>query len=162
MIDEQTFLDNALTAWLRHHNMTYSLLAQITEEQLQVQLPRPGLNTFAKHFEEMVHVQHDYARAFSTHILKFSEDNVYTGAYSKQEIHGMMQEADLAIKNGIAACPVEQRIDIFGMQGTRADLVQTLLHHELFHHGQFSIFSYEMKFNLPQDWRDFWWIPAYF
>lgn len=162
MIDEQTFLDNALTAWQRHHNMTYSLLEQLTEEQLQAPLPRPGLNTFAKHFEEMAHVQHDYARAFYTHALKFTPDNIYTGDFSQVELHGMLKEADQAIENGITACQAEQLIDIFGMQGTRADLIQTLLHHELFHHGQFSIFSYEMKINLPEDWRDFWWIPARF
>jgi hypothetical protein len=40
--------------------------------------------------------------------------------------------------------------------------VHTLLHHELFHHGMFSVFSYDLKFNLPQDWNDFWWTAAPF
>ncbi|HUF36981.1 MAG TPA: DinB family protein [Anaerolineales bacterium] len=159
-MDDKRFLENALAAWKRHHQMTYSLLDQLTDEQLYHELPRPGLNMYAKHFEEMAEVQNDYARAFHTHILKFTEGSVYAGESSRAQLHAAFEAADTAVHAGIAACPPEQPIDIFGVPGTRADLVQTLLHHELFHHGQFSVFSYEMAFNLPKDWRDFWWIPA--
>jgi uncharacterized damage-inducible protein DinB len=159
-MDENKYLDNALAAWIRHHKMTYSILDQLTEEQLYAKLPRPGLNTFAKHFEEMAEVQKDYARAFHTFTLKFTEDSVYQGLSTKDELKVRFTQADQAIKDGIAACQPEQRIDIFGVAGTRADLIQTLLHHELFHHGQFSVFSHQLKFNLPKDWQDFWWIPA--
>jgi hypothetical protein len=85
---------------------------------------------------------------------------VYQGLSTKEELQTNFVQADQAIKEGIAACSPEQHIDIFGVSGTRADVIQTLLHHELFHHGQFSVFSHELKFNLPQDWQDFWWIPA--
>jgi hypothetical protein len=108
----------------------------------------------------MAGVQQDYARAFHTHLLKFTEDSVYTGASTRVTLRANFEAADTAVHEGIAACSPDQPIDIFGVQGTRADLIQTLLHHELFHHGQFSTFSYEMKFNLPKDWREFWWIPA--
>jgi uncharacterized damage-inducible protein DinB len=159
-MDDKVFLDNAMAAWMRHHEMTYSLLDQLTEEQLYAKLPRPGLNTFAKHFEEMAEVQQDYARAFHTHKLAFTEGTIYKGISTKEELKAGFAQADKAIEDGIAACPPDERIDIFGVAGTRADLIQTLLHHELFHHGQFSVFSHELKFNLPKDWRDFWWIPA--
>ncbi len=159
-MNDKVFLDNAFAAWKRHHQMTYSLINQLTEEQLYTELPRPGLNTLAKHFEEMAEVQQDYARAFHTHILKFTEGSVYKGLSSKKEILAGFSEADQAIENGAASCLPEQSIDIFGVPGTRADLIQTLLHHEIFHHGQFAVFSHELKFNLPKDWRDFWWIPA--
>lgn len=161
-MDDQRFLDNALAAWGRHHDMTYSILDQLSDEQLYFELPRPGLNVFAKHFEEMAEVQGDYARAFHKHILKFTEGSIYTGESSRQALRAGLEAADKAIHEGIAACPPEQPIDIFGVAGTRADVIQTLIHHEIFHHGQFSVFSYEMKFNLPKDWRDFWWIPARF
>lgn len=160
-MDDKLFLDNALAAWQRHHDMTYSLLHQLTDEQLYFEIPRrPGLSTFAKHFEEMAEVQGDYARAFHTHVLKFTEGSIYKGESTKSQLLAGFEAADAAIHAGIAACAPEQPIDIFGVRGTRADLVQTLLHHELFHHGQFSTFSYEMEFNLPVDWREFWWIPA--
>ncbi len=159
-MDDKVFLENALAAWKRHHQMTYSLIDQLTDEQLTHLLPRPGLNTFTKHFEEMAEVQKDYARAFHSHTLQFTTGSVYRGRSSKAELREAFAKADQAVMEGIAACPPDQRIDIFGVAGTRADLVQTLLHHELFHHGQFSVFSHEMKFNLPKDWRDFWWIPA--
>jgi uncharacterized damage-inducible protein DinB len=163
MFDERVLLDNALTAWTRHHRMTYSFLDQLTEEQLRVPLSRPGLNMLAKHFEEMADVQHAYALAFHRGILDFSmlsKEKPYMGESGKDELRAAMEKADKAIREGIEACPPDRPIDIFGMQGSRADLIQTLLHHELFHHGQFSIFIHELKIDLPRDWREFWWLPV--
>lgn len=160
--DEETILANAVAAWKRHHDMTYSVLDELTEEQLYAPLPRPMLNNFAKHFEEMADVQRAYARAFHSGKLDFSmlsKEKPYTGESTKAQIREFMADADKQIHDGIAACPPDRPIDIFGVQGSRADVVQTLLHHELFHQGQFYIFSNALKFDLPADWRDFWWIP---
>jgi uncharacterized damage-inducible protein DinB len=165
MFDEQTLLNNAVEAWQRHHRMTYSVLEQLTPEQLYAPLPRPTLNTFAKHFEEMADVQRAYAQAFHSGKLDFSmlsKDKPYSGVSTKDEIKAFMADADKRIFDGMAAASPDRAIDIFGMRGSRADLVQTLLHHELFHQGQFYIFSNALKFDLPKDWRDFWWIaPVY-
>lgn len=160
--NEQIILDNALTAWKRHHDMTYSILEQLTEEQLYASLPRASLNNFAKHFEEMADVERAYAQAFHSGKLDFSmlsADKAYRGESNKAQLKALTEAADKEIFDGIAACPPDRPIDIFGMQGSRGDLIQTLLHHELFHQGQFYIFSNELKFDLPVDWRDFWWIP---
>lgn len=165
MFDEKTMLDNAVTAWMRHHRMTYSLLEQLTSDQLYAPLPKPDLNNFSKHYEEMASVQQAYAEAFHTGRLDFSRlppDSAYPGTSPKTELQAALENADRAILAGIEACPPNRAIDIFGSQCSRVDLVQTLLHHELFHHGMFSVFAYEMKFNLPRDWRDFWWIPGLF
>ncbi len=162
VFDEQTALNNDLTAWKRHHDMTYSALDQLTEEQLYAPLPRPMLNNFAKHFEEMADVQRAYALAFHSGKLDFSmlsAEKPYPGASTKAELKALMARTDKSIFDGVAAAPPDRPIDIFGMQGSRGDLIQTLLHHELFHQGQFYIFSNALKFDLPVDWRDFWWIP---
>ncbi len=162
VFDEKTNLENALTAWKRHHDMTYSILEQLTEEELYAPLPRPMLNNFAKHFEEMADVERAYARAFHSGKLDFSmlsKEKPYTGESNKAQLRALTEAADKEIFEGIAACPPDRVIDIFGMQGSRADVIQTLLHHELFHQGQFYMFSNLLKFDLPTDWRDFWWIP---
>lgn len=164
MFDEKKLLENALEAWMRHHRMTYSMLDQLTDEQLYAPLSRPGLNMFAKHYEEMADVQQNaYARALHIGELNFdmlSKEKPYTGESSKAELRAAMERADTAIHEGIAARSPDEPIDIFGMQGSRADLIQTLLHHELFHQGQFSVFIHELKFDLPEDWREFWWLPV--
>jgi uncharacterized damage-inducible protein DinB len=165
MFDEQAILKNAVGAWQRHHHMTYSLLDQLTDEQLYAPLPRPGLNNFAKHYQEMADVQGAYARAFHIGRLDFSSlsrEKDYTGTSTKAELKTLMEQADKQIYNGIDACPPDRAIDIFGTPSSRADLIQTLLHHELFHQGQFYIFSYEFKFDLPDEWREFWWMPKLF
>jgi hypothetical protein len=164
MFDEKALLDNAIEAWVRHHRMTYSLLDQLTEEQLYAPLPRSGLDNFAKHYEEMPDVQMCYAEAFSTGRLDFSRlsrEKAYAGIAKKEELRAGYERADQAMLVGIENCPPDRAIDIFGNRCARADVVQTLLHHELFHQGQFYIFSETLRFSLPKDWRDFWWIPMF-
>ncbi len=165
MFDEETITKNAMQAWKRHHDMTYSFLDQLTEEQLQVTLPREGLTTFAKHFQEMMDVQDSYAEAFHTGKLDFTrlaQAPPYTGKATKAELRAAYRRSDQAIEEGLRACPSDRVIDIFGMAGSRGDLIQTLLHHELFHQGQFFIFAHGMKMDVPKDWRDFWWMPQLF
>jgi uncharacterized damage-inducible protein DinB len=163
MFDESTMLANARAAWMRHHRMTYSFLDSLTERELYFPLSRPGLNTLAKHYEEMADVQQAYARAFHSGKLDFSmlsKEKPYEGKSTREELRAAMERADQAIQEGIEACPPDRAFDIFGLQGSRADLIQTLLHHELFHHGQFSVFIHELKIDLPPDWREFWWLPV--
>jgi uncharacterized damage-inducible protein DinB len=162
MFDEPTLLENAIEAWMRHHRMTYSFLDQLSEEQLYAKLPRPGLDSFAKHYEEMADVQMCYAEALGAGRLDFSRlspDKPYQGKSTRAELETAFKRADQAMLEGAWNCPSDRVIDIFGNRCSRGDLVQTLLHHELFHQGQFFIFAQILKFDVPKDWRDFWWIP---
>jgi hypothetical protein len=165
MFDEQLLLDNALEAWMRHHRMTYSLLGKLKDEQLYAEVLKPDLTSFARHFEEIASVQEAYAAAFLSGKLDFSDlprDSEYKGNKSKSELKMALEVADQMVLENVKACPADRAIDIFGNRCSRIDLVHTLLHHELFHHGMFSVFSYDLKFNLPQDWNDFWWTAAPF
>jgi hypothetical protein len=163
MFVERLFLQNAVEAWMRHHQMTYSLLERLSDEQFHAEVLKPDLTSFAKHFEEIATVQEAYAQAFYTGKLDFSQlprDCEYTGTFSKEELKVRLEKADQAVQAGVDTCPPDRVIDIFGNICSRVDLVQTMLHHELFHHGMFSVYAHEMKFDLPKDWRDFWWIPV--
>src|SRR5512135_3245758 len=117
MFDEETITKNAMQAWKRHHDMTYSFLDQLTEEQLQVRLPREGLTTFAKHFQEMMDVQDCYAEALHTGKLDFTrlaQAPPYTGKATKAELRAAYKRSDQAIEEGLRACPSDRVIDIFG------------------------------------------------
>ena len=165
MYDEEKLLENAIEALMRHHRMTYSFLEKLTEEQLYAEILKPDLTCFAKHYEEMVKVQEAYANGFLIGKLDFSNlpaDSSFQGVKTRDELRADMQKADQMILENIKQCPQDRIIEIFGNKCSRIDLVHTLLHHELFHHGMFSIFSYQMGFNLPKDWNDFWWTIAPF
>jgi len=60
-----------------------------------------------------------------------------------QKRNSRLKKADQAIEAGIEACPPNRGIDIFGNLCSRVDLVQTMLHHEFFHHS--SSLSMPMK-----------------
>lgn len=163
--NEKALLDNAIEAWMRHHRMTYSFLKKLNDSQLYADILKPDLTSYAKHYEEMINVQTAYANGFLVGKLDFSglpPDSSYKGEKTKEELFLDFQNADALILENINQCPPERTIEIFGNQCSRIDLIHTLLHHELFHHGMFSVFSYQMEFNLPKDWNDFWWTIAPF
>jgi hypothetical protein len=165
MFNEQILLENAIEAWMRHHRMTYSLLEKLSDDQLYQEVLKPDLTSFARHYEEMAKVQESYADAFVTGKLDFSDlpqDTAYAGNKTKFELKANLKKADELVLKNIQVCPPDRVINIFGNNCSRIDLVQTMLHHELFHHGMFAVFSYNMKFNLPKDWNDFWWTVAPF
>lgn len=165
MFSEQILLDNAIEAWMRHHRMTYSLLEKLTDDQLYQEVLKPDLTSFARHYEEIAKVQEAYADAFITGKLDFSglpQDSAYKGNKTKYELKTNLENADDLVLKNAKACPPDRVIDIFENRCNRIDLVHTMLHHELFHHGMFAVFSYNMQFNLPRDWNDFWWTIAPF
>jgi len=165
MFDENKLLENAIEAWMRHHRMTYSFIEKLTEEQLYAEILKPDLTSFAKHYEEMAKVQEAYANGFIIGRLDFSDlppDSSYLGKKTKDELIADLRKADEMVMENVEQCPPDRPIEIFGNQCSRIDLIHTMLHHELFHHGMFSIFSYRMEFNLPKDWNDFWWTIAPF
>ena len=70
--------------------------------------------------------------------------------------------ADITLR----ALDVLRRADVIACEDTRTTR-KLLTRYDIAtptvaYHDQFSVFSYELKFNLPKDWRDFWWIPARF
>jgi hypothetical protein len=161
MFNEKLMKQNVVKGRMHHHWMTYSLLERLDNGQLNAEVLKPDLTSFDKHFEEIAPIQEAYAQAFHAGKLDFSQlpqDNEYIGAFTKEELKAKLEKADQAIEAGIEACPPDRVIDIFGNLCSRVDLAQTMLHHELFHHGMFSVYAHEMKFDLPKDWRDFWWI----
>jgi hypothetical protein len=103
MFDEKLMLQNAFEAWMRHHQMTYSLLERLSDEQFHAEVLKPDLTSFAKHFEEISTVQEAYAQAFHVGKLDFSQlpqDNEYTGAFTKEELKARLEKADQAIEAG--------------------------------------------------------------
>ena len=89
MFDETLMLQNAIKAWMRHHQMTYSLLERLDNEQLHAEVLALILTSFTNHFKEITTVQEAYVQAFHAGKLDFSQlpqDNEYTGAFTKEEL----------------------------------------------------------------------------
>jgi hypothetical protein len=83
MFDEKLMLQNAFEAWMRHHQMTYSLLERLSDEQFHAEVLKPDLTSFAKHFVVISTVQEAYAQAFT-----------------KEELKARLEKADQAIEAG--------------------------------------------------------------
>ena len=88
-----------------------------------------------------------------------SKEKPYTGTSTKAELKELMGTWTSKFMTALPPRRPTVRLIFLKCRGHAGDLIQTLLHHELFHQGQFYIFSNTLKFDLPIDWRDFWWIP---
>ncbi|MTI96585.1 MAG: hypothetical protein FH749_14110 [Firmicutes bacterium] len=55
-----------LQEWEFTKSCTKSFINELSDEDLNRKLPRKGLDTFRKHFQEMIAVQKDYVAAISS------------------------------------------------------------------------------------------------
>lgn len=86
-----------LKEWETIRWSTKELVNALGDEGLKVKLPRKGLDTFGKHFEEMVTVQESAICAIESGSMTFDgckKDHEYEGMIGVQELLKKMEELD--------------------------------------------------------------------
>ena len=156
-----------IKAWKETRQLTYDFVNEMPLEILNKKLPRPGLNTLAKHILEMSLVQKAYTRALEGESLDFSEvegitfgEEDYT-AGSKNELIKYLEDADNyfckvveKVKNW------DDKIEMFGEIVPKYSVLEILIRHETLHHGQFVAFGYLLKVKFPESWIEAWALPT--
>lgn len=156
--------------WRETRQLTLDWIDKLALDQLNQELPRPGLNSFAKHIYEMGEVQKIYTAA-----LREEEPNlerVMGLTFEAQEITAMTKEE---LINFLNACDEEfyetlKNInnwgkevlifgESFGEKRPKVALLELLIRHESLHHGQFIAFGYMTGIEFPQSWIDAWALP---
>jgi len=153
-------------AWQETRQLTYDFVNAIPYDILIRKLPRPGLDTFAKHLKEMALVQEVYVDVLEGKPLDFSvvegitfgkEDYVPT---NKEEVINLLRNADKRffetlkkIKNW------NEKVEVFGTKLPKYAIVELMIRHETFHQGQFVAFCYILNVKPPQSWIDAWALP---
>ena len=93
-----------LADWRYIRSQSTDFIEALGDAGLQQKLPRPGLDTFAKHFQEMIDVQTAYITAVTTGEMDFSniaENDAYEGKETAGQLLARMQEADRAAGRGL-------------------------------------------------------------
>ncbi|HEX8091266.1 MAG TPA: hypothetical protein VF762_20590, partial [Blastocatellia bacterium] len=65
------YLDEVMEAFRDTRGMTFDLLDSLSSSQLAEALPRPDLDTFGKHFQELGDTQESYALAIVSGVMDF-------------------------------------------------------------------------------------------
>lgn len=162
----ETLVETLIKGWKETRQLTLDWIDKLTLEQLNQELPRPGLNSFAKHIYEIGEVQKVYTAALKEE--KPDLGRVTTLTFESQEITVGIKEE---LVNFLRACDGEfyealrdvndwkKEVLIFGEKKPKIVLLELLIRHESLHHGQFIAFGYMMNIEFPQSWIDAWALP---
>jgi hypothetical protein len=159
------YVEEALNGFREARRLTYDMLAALSYEQLTKRLPRPELDTFGKHMQEMGDTQESYALGIKTGTMDFStirtriDRSLVNSAQSLQEF---LENMDAQLEEIVGAAdpdatvtwPEDEVISI-------AEQLSRLARHEIFHHGQFAAYAWLHGIRFPKRWVETWVLPSH-
>lgn len=151
-----------IETYLANRQLSYDLIERLSENDLDIRLNRPGLDTFRKHFLEMIAVQDAYANAIETGVMSFdSVPDVFSfdDKISKEEIIKKMKDSDAGLLSIIEKAAEEKEIFWFDMKLSLYTHVSNLVQHEVFHQGMITTSLYNFDIELPDSWIENWALP---
>jgi len=157
-------LQRVSSSWRFYRSHTLDFLEMLTEEKICYKLPRPGLDTFGKHFLEMAEVQKSYTKALETGKIDFSVGNheqpkIYK---RKSKLRAHFEKMDHYMVRTLERIrDVSREID-WGLGKDNPNVLEHLhflIQHEILHHGQLVAFAYLFSLPVPESIVNTWAFP---
>ncbi|NLU42185.1 MAG: DinB family protein [Firmicutes bacterium] len=141
-----------LKEWEFIRGCSRSFVSQMSDEDLDRELPRLGLDTLRKHFEEMIDVQNAYTRAIGTGVMEFNliPNSEYGGDLPAEELLERMASADRRLAAALEAVTPDDQIEWFGEKLDLLGHLAALISHEAMHVGQAIAFCYALDMPIPE------------
>ena len=139
--------------WKYLRNNTKAFINELTDEELYRKMPRAGIDTFMKHFEEMCDVEQAYLDACISGSMEFDcvkENDEYAGTSTKATILSKMQAQDDRIETIINEYADNKVVWDEDDVKTICSQLRNLCVHETLHIGQLIAFSYAMGISIPE------------
>lgn len=156
-----------LEGWKTTRQLTLDWIDVLSLEQLNQELPRPGLNSFAKHIYEMGEVQKIYSNVLieeqpnMEEVIKLTFKSEKLTVTTKEELKKFLAECDETFLEAVEKVSNwQQKVSVFGIEVPKWDVIELLIRHETLHHGQFIAFGYILGVQFPQSWIDTWALPV--
>lgn len=163
LMEPKIYRDEALSAFREARKLSYDFLAGLSRDQLTRTLPRPDLDTFGKHFQELGDTQESYALGIRNGTMDFSTIRTvfdYEMIRSADALREFLQTCDAHLERVVAAAPEDA--EVLWPEDERISIpeqLSRLTRHEVFHHGQFAAYAYLHQIPFPQSWIDTWVLP---
>lgn len=160
----KNYCEEAISGFREARQLSFDLLASLTDEQLVEGLPRPDLDTFGKHFQELGDTQESYALGIESGLMDFSTIRTFIDislVTSRRRIREFLAGHDARLAEILSATSPNALVQWPG--GEKVSVVEhlgRLTRHEIFHHGQFAAFIYMKKLRFPKSWVDTWVLPS--
>lgn len=146
-------LKQVLDDWNFIRQNTIEFISGLSNEELIKKMPRLGIDTFMKHFEEMCDVQTAYLDACENGEMEFDcvkENDDYQGTSSKEEILARMAEQDNRMESIVEKYEAKKIIWDEDDVKTLNSQFRNLCIHETLHLGQLIAFAYTMGIKIPE------------
>ncbi len=153
---------SALADWEFIRQNSTEFIKTLGDEGLKKELPRPGLNTYCKHFQEMISVQTCYVRAVETGKMDFDgvgDNDSFDGMDSVDSLLSKMKIEDEKFKNALSKVEADMTID-WSITDEEPKILSSHIAnisiHETLHIGQLVAFSYATGVDIPEFIKEMW------
>lgn len=146
-------LKQVVDDWRYLRSNTKAFINELTDEELNRKMPRPGIDTFMKHFEEMCDVEQAYLDACISGVMEFDcvkENDEYRGSSTRDDILSKMQIQDDRMDDIISQYEDNRVTWDEDDVKTICSQLRNLCMHETLHIGQLIAFSYVMGISIPE------------
>lgn len=146
----EKWAESLLSEWEFTRSCTKAFINGLSDEELDRRLPRKGLDTFRKHFQEMIEVQRDYVAAIDSRVMQFSgkPDAELDGLSSKEKLLADMAEADASLHSALEGAG-DSYVQWFGEKRLLPYHIAVIISHESMHIGQIIAFCYALDIDIP-------------
>ncbi|MDR0643440.1 MAG: DinB family protein [Treponema sp.] len=138
---------------------TIAFIESLSDEQLQSTFPRPGLNSFFKHFQEMCDVQEAYLDACEIGNMSFEKvkgNDEYSNDIVREDILKRIKVQDKRVETLL--CEKSDVGIVWDGNDTKtiSAQIRNLCMHEALHIGQLIAFSYVLGIKIPESVIEDW------
>lgn len=145
--------------WAFIRGNTTAFIEALTDEQLKAIFPRPGLNSYLKHFQEMVDVQESYLDACESGEMAFDkvkENDGYDNDVTRESLLERMRLQDSRVEKLLSEKSDAMVAWDENDKKTISAQVRNLCMHEALHIGQLVAFSYVLGVKIPDSVVEAW------
>lgn len=145
-------LSGVYNEWKFVRSNTISFIKDLGEDGINTKLNRPELDTFKKHFLEMIDVQEAYSLAIRTGKMSFEyvrNNDDFKEDISNVELLKNVATVDKKMKSRLEKSSYDIQIEWEEGPRTLQSHISALISHEMFHIGQLVGFCYAQNIKIP-------------
>ena len=146
-------LSGVYSEWKFLRNNTKEMIKDFGDDKINISLSRPELNSFKKHFLEMINVQESYSNAILTGKMTFADirdNDDYEEEISSEGLLEKIEYTDKIMKERLENAVHDLLIEYEDGPKTLASHLCALNSHEIFHIGQLVGFCYAQNIEIPK------------
>ena len=140
-------LKGLIKEWKYTRGITLKFISELSNDDLDKQLPRKNYNTIRLQVEELARIQSYYVDALTTRKMNFGGNPVHDK--TKNGLNLILAELDEKLENILDVFDGNETIDWHGNQMNIHSHICAMNGHEQMHIGQIIAFCYATEIQIP-------------